>query len=138
MTDKIVNGAYKKDNPDEEIGYQKWEVKKVYEVEMTYEIVAKTKEEAERLLEKEEALNVEEVDAYGRTIRETIKGQRTNDMIGDEEAVWKKVEECMPTEDRDIDTDKFFLNYADPCWSKDEFEWQKNEDGTNIEVKDER
>ena len=138
MTDKIVNGAYKKDNPDEEIGYQKWEVKKVYEVEMTYEIVAKTKEEAERLLEKEEALNVEEVDAYGRTIRETIKGQRTNDMIGDEEAVWKKIEECMPTEDRDIDTDKFFLNYADPCWSKDEFEWQKNEDGTNIEVKDER
>ena len=138
MTDKIVNGAYKKDNPDEEIGYQKWEVKKVYEVEMTYEIVAKTKEEAERLLEKEEALNVEEVDAYGRTIRETIKGQRTNDMIGDEEAVWKKIEECMPTEDRDIDTDKFFLNYADPCWSKDEFEWQKKEDGTDIEVKDER
>ena len=41
----------------------------------------------------------------------------------------------MPTEDRDIDTDKFFLNYADPCWSKDEFEWQKNEDGTNIEVR---
>ena len=138
MTDKIVNGAYKKDNPDEEIGYQKWEVKKVYEVEMTYEIVAKTKEEAERLLEKEEALNVEEVDAYGRTIRETIKGQRTNDMIGDEEAVWKKIEECMPTEDRDIDTDKFFLNYTDPCWSKDEFEWQKKEDGTDIEVKDER
>ena len=47
MTDKIVNGAYKKDNPDEEIGYQKWRVRKTYEVVMEYEIVAKTKKEAE-------------------------------------------------------------------------------------------
>ena len=28
MTDKIINGSYKKDTPNEEIGYQKWEVKK--------------------------------------------------------------------------------------------------------------
>jgi len=127
---KIINGTYRKDQPDEEIGYQKWEVKKVYEVEMTYEIVAKTKEEAERLLEKEEALNVEEVDGYGKTFRETIKGQCTNDLTGDEEAVWKKIEECIPTEDRDIDTDKLFLNYEDPWWSKDDFEWSRNEDGS--------
>ena len=46
MTDKIINGTYKKDNPNEEIGYQKWEVEKTYEVTMIYEIVAKTKEEA--------------------------------------------------------------------------------------------
>ena len=66
----IIDGTYKKDNPDEEIGYQKWEVKKVYEVEMTYEIVAKTKEEAENLLDKEEKIRLEEVDAYGKTFRE--------------------------------------------------------------------
>ena len=45
----IINGTYKKDTPNKEIGYQKWRVRKTYEVEMEYEIVAKTKEEAEEL-----------------------------------------------------------------------------------------
>ena len=48
----IINGTYKKDNPNKEIGYQKWQVKKTYEVEMLYTIVAKTKKEADELLEK--------------------------------------------------------------------------------------
>ena len=47
----IINGTYKKDTPNKEIGYQKWQVRKTYEVEMEYEIVAKTKEEAEELFE---------------------------------------------------------------------------------------
>ena len=50
---------------------------------MTYEIVAKTKEDAD-LLEKEECIKLEEVDGYGKTFRETIKGQHSNDMQGDE------------------------------------------------------
>ena len=131
----IINGTYKKDTPDEEIGYQKWEVKKVYEVEMTYEIVAKTKDEAENLLDKEEKIRLEEVDAYGRTFRETIKGQHSNDMQGDEPTTWKKIEECVPTEDSDIETNESFLNYEDPSWTTQEIEWNKNEDGTNIKKK---
>ena len=54
----IINGTYKKDTPNSDIGYQKWEVTKTYEVEMTYEIVAKTKEEAEDLLERKEIVKV--------------------------------------------------------------------------------
>jgi len=131
----IINGTYKKDNPDLEIGYQKWEVKKVYEVEMTYEIVAKTKDEAENLLDKEEKIRLEEVDAYGRTFRETIKGQHSNDMQGDEPTTWKKIEECVPTEDSDIETNESFLNYEDPSWTTQEIEWNKNEDGTDIKKK---
>jgi len=134
---KIINGAYRKNEPNEEIGYQKWRVRKTYEVVMEYEIVAKTKKEAEELFDKKEAIKVEDVDEYGDSFMETITGRHINDLEGDEPTTWEKVEECMPTEDRDIDTDKFFLNYADPCWSKDEFEWQKKEDGTDIEVKDE-
>ena len=130
----IINGTYKKDNPDKEIGYQKWEVIKTYEVEMTYEIVAKTKEEAEELLERREAPN-EEVDDYGDTFRETITSKFTNDMSGDEPTTWKKIEECLPGEDTDYDTDRKFKNYEDSDWSKDEYEWYKNEDGTNIEKK---
>ena len=128
----IINGTYKKDTPNGEIGYQKWEVRKTYEVEMTYEIVAKTKKEAEDLLERKEIVKVEDVDDWGENIRETITGKHSNDMEGDEPTTWKKIEECIPREDTDIDTDKVFLNYEDPDWSKDDWEWYKNEDGTDI------
>tara|TARA_Y100000590_G_scaffold378023_1_gene444679 strand:- start:602 stop:1048 length:447 start_codon:yes stop_codon:yes gene_type:complete len=132
----IINGTYKKDTPDEEIGYQKWEVKKVYEVEMTYEIVAKTKDEAENLLDKEEKIRLEEVDAYGRTFRETIKGQHSNDMQGNEPTTWKKIEECVPRQDEDMDNNwEPYLNYEDGDWTTQEIEWNKNEDGTDIKKK---
>ena len=132
----IINGTYKKDTPDKEIGYQKWQVRKTYEVEMEYEIVAKTKEEAEELLEKKECVKVEDIDDYGDTFRETITGKHVNDMSGDEPVEWKKIEECLPRDDIDIDTDKRFLNYEDPDWISDDYEWVKNEDGTNITKED--
>ena len=132
----IINGTYKKDAPNKDIGYQKWEVRKTYEVEMTYEIVAKTKEDAEELLEQKEIVKVEEVDDYGKTFRETIQGKHSNDMSGDEPPTWKKIEECTPSEDTDSDNNfKPFLNYEDVTWSKDDYEWLKKEDGTNIDKK---
>ena len=128
----IINGTYKKDTPNDDIGYQKWEVRKTYEVEMVYEIVAKTKEVAEELLERRETPH-EEVDEYGDTFRETITSKFTSDLQGDEVATWKKIEECVPSEDTDSDNDfKPFINYEDATWSKDDFEWFKNEDGTDI------
>ena len=128
----VINGTYKKDTPNKEIGYQKWRVRKTYEVDMEYEIVAKTKEEAEKLLSNKECIKVEDVDDYGETFRETITGKHVNDMSGDEPVEWKKIEECLPRDDEDIDTGKRFLNYEDPDWSKDDLDWVKNEDGTNI------
>jgi len=129
----IINGTYKKDTPNSEIGFQKWQVRKTYEIDMLYEIVAKTKKEAEDLLERKECVKVEEVDDYGETFRETITGKNVNDMSGDEPVSWKKIEECIPRNDEDMDNDnKPFLNYEDPDWSKDDFEWYKKEDGTNI------
>ena len=130
----IINGTYKKDTPHREIGYQKWQVKKTYEVEMLYTIVAKTKKEADELLEKNECVKVKKVDEYGETFRETITGEHINDLSGDEPVEWKKIEECLPRDDEDIDTGKRFLNYEDPDWSKEDFEWVKNEDGTQIKI----
>ena len=127
----ILNGTYKKDTPSKDIGYQKWEVRKTYEVDMLYEITAKTKEEAEELLERKEDPK-EEIDDYGDTFRETIKSKYYFDLSGDEPTTWKKIEECIPREDTDMDTDKIFLNYEDPEWSEDDWEWLKNEDGTDI------
>ena len=128
----IINGTYKKDMPSKDIGYQKWEVIKTYEVEARYEIVAKTKEEAEELLERKET-PTEEVDDYGDTFRETIQSKFTNDMSGDEPTTWKKIEECIPSDDTDSDNDfAHFINYEDATWSKDDYEWLKKEDGTDI------
>ena len=132
----IINGTYKKDTPNGEIGYQKWQVRKTYEVEMEYEIVAKTKEEAEEILEKKECVKVEDINDYGDTFRETIEGRHVNDLSGDEIVEWKKIEECLPRDDIDIDTDKRFLNYEDPDWVSDDYEWKKNEDGTDITKED--
>ena len=136
----IINGTYKKDMPSKDIGYQKWEVRKTYEVEMLYEIVAKAQKDADELLEKEECIKLEDVDGYGKTFRETITGKHSNDMSGDEVTTWKKIEECIPSEDTDSDNDfKPFINYEDGTWSTDDWEWLKNEDGTDIkEVKDEK
>ena len=124
-----------KDRPNEDIGYQKWKVTKTYEVDVTYEIVAKTKDDAEKLREKEET-PTEEVDAFGKTFRETIKSKFTNDLSGDEPTTWTKIEECVPSDDTDSDNNfKPFINYDDPNWTTHEFEWLKNEDGTNMEKK---
>ena len=137
---QIINGTYKKDNPNKEIGYQKWRVRKTHEVIMEYTIVAKTKKEAEEILEQKECIKVEDVDDYGDTFRETIVGKHINDFSGDEPVEWKKIEECIPSEDTDGENDfKPFINYEDANWSADDYEWLKNEDGTDIkEVKDER
>ena len=125
MTDKIINGTYKKDNPNEEIGYQKWEVEKTYEVTMIYEIVAKTKKEAEDLLDRKENPK-EEIDDHGKTFRETIKSRYYFDLSGDEPTTWKKIEECVPMEDTDSDNDfKPFINYEDTDWTKDDYQWRK-------------
>jgi len=131
----VINGTYKKDTPHGDIGYQKWLVKKTYEVDMEYEITAKTRKEAEELLERKECVKVDRVDDYGdgKGWRETITGKHVNDMSGDEPTEWKKIEECVPRDDEDMDNNyKPFLNYEDPDWSKDDFEWYKKEDGTNI------
>ena len=132
----IINGTYKKDTPNREIGNQKWRVRKTYEVEMEYEITAKTKEEAEKLLEEKECIKVEDVNDYGETYREKIDGKHVNDLSGDEPVEWRKIEECVPRDDEDIDTGKRFLNYEDPDWISDDYEWRKNEDGTNITKED--
>ena len=137
MTDNkfppIINGSYKKDTPNKDIGYQKWEVRKTHEVVMVYEIVAKTKEDAENLLEKEENIKVETVDGYGKTFRETITGNSMSDFSGEEPVEWKKIEECVPSEDTDSDNNfEPFLNYEDTTWSKDDYEWYKKEDGTEL------
>ena len=40
--------------------------------------------------------------------------------------------ECVPYEDRDIDTDQHFENYEDPEWTSDEYRWKQEEKADKI------
>ena len=49
------------------------------------------------------------------------------------QTTWKKIQECIPSDDTDSDNDfAHFINYEDATWSKDDYEWVKKEDGTNL------
>ena len=45
----------------------------------------------------------------------------------------KKVAECVPYEDRDIDTDQHFENYEDPEWTEDDYRWKQEEKAEKVE-----
>ena len=38
-----------------------------------------------------------------------------------------KVEECVPYEEQDIDTNEWIDNYEDPEWTSDSYRWTKEE-----------
>ena len=99
---KIIDGTYKKDNPHQDIGKQKFQVKKFYNVEVDYEVVANSKEEAEDAVQEHGGI--------------------------------EKIEECVPYEEWDSDTDTDYLNYEDPDWTTDSYRWTKEE----LETSDEK
>ena len=73
------------------------------------------------------------MDDYGDTFRATIKSKFTKDLSGDEPTTWTKIEECIPSDATDSDNDfAHFINYDEPTWSKDDYEWLKKEDGKDI------
>ena len=128
----IIDGTYMKDTPNSQVGFQKFEIEKTYTVRIKYEVVHKTKDEADQLVEKEHECKVDDyLHACGEPYPSEIQ-QKTYDVETEDEGTLKKIEECIPRDDIDYDTDKRFLNYDDPEWSKDDFEWYKNKDGTDI------
>ena len=128
----IIDGTYMKDTPNSQVGFQKFEIVKTYIVRIRYEVVHKTKDEADQLVEKEHECKVDDyLHACGEPYPSEIQ-QKTYDVETEDEGKLRKIEECVPRDDTDIDTDKRFLNYDDPEWSKDDFEWYKNKDGTDI------
>ena len=134
---KIIDGTYKKDNPHKDIGKQKFRVKKFYNVEVDYEVVANSKEEAEDAVQEHGGIDkIECLDGYyGDEPVEMIYNdhnwdqQAENDYekYGREDRVMK-VEECVPYEEWDSDTDTDYLNYDDPEWTKDSFRWEKDDE----------
>jgi len=122
----IINGTYMKDTPNLQIGFQKFEVEKIYTVRIRYEVVHKTEDEAEQLVEKNHECKIDDyLHECGEPYPSEVQ-QKTYDVETEDEGKLRKIEECIPRDDINFDTDKRFLNYDDPEWSKDDFEWYKN------------
>ena len=113
----MTKQSFSFDNPHKDIGKQKFRVKKYYNVWVEYDVVADTKDEAENApidhgglqsIDWEEGYHKDEpVEVYASDWNYSDSGPTT------------KVAECVPYEDSDS------IDYADPDWSTNEFEWQK-------------
>tara|TARA_B100000287_G_scaffold48203_1_gene42871 strand:+ start:1688 stop:2155 length:468 start_codon:yes stop_codon:yes gene_type:complete len=133
---KIIDGTYKKDNPHQDIGKQKFRVKKFYNVEVDYEVVANSKEEAEDAVQEHGGIEkIEWQDGYYGDEPVEMKYYDHNwdqqaeidyEKYGREPRV-QKIEECVPYEDWDSETDVHFDNYEDPDWTTDSYRWKKEE-----------
>jgi len=124
-TIQIIDGTYKKDDPHKDIGKQKFRVRKAYTAWVEYDVVAETKDEAiDAVIEHGGIDKIEWSDGYHNDEPVEVYAQDYNvDSTESFEAV--KVAECVPYEERDIDTDQEFENYEDPEWTTDEYRWKK-------------
>ena len=139
---KIIDGTYKKDNPHKDIGKQKFTVKKFYNVEVDYEVVANSKSEAEDAVQEHGGIDkIEFQDGYYGDEPVEMKYYDHNwdqqaetdyEKYGREDRV-KKVEECVPYEEWDSDTDTDYLNYEDPEWTNDDLRWTEEEKEDHVE-----
>ena len=140
---KIIDGTYKKDNPHKDIGKQKFTVKKFYNVEVEYEVVANSKSEAEDAVQEHGGIEkIEWQDGYYGDEPVEMKYYDHNwdqqaeidyEKYGREPRV-QKIEECVPYEDQDLDTNEHYENYEDPEWTTDSYRWKKEE----LETSDEK
>ena len=143
---KIIDGTYKKDDPHKDIGKQKFRVKKFYNVEVDYEVVANSKEEAEDAVQEHGGIDkIEFQDGYygDEPVEVTYNDNNWDqeaeidyEKYGREPRV-QKIEECVPYEEWDSDTDTDYLNYEDPEWTKDDMRWTQEEKEVKVETKEE-
>ena len=119
MSDKKI---YSQDNPHKDIGKQKFRVRKAYTAWVEYDVVAENKDEAiDAVIDHGGIDRIEWSEGYHNDEPVEVVGQDYNiDSTESLEAV--KVAECIPYEDTDS------IDYEDPVWSTDEFEWNKEEE----------
>jgi len=139
----IIDGTYKKDDPHQDIGKSKYKVRRHYTAWVEYEVVANSKEEAEDAVQEHGGIEkIEWQDGYYGDEPVEMKYYDHNwdqqaeidyEKYGREPRV-QKIEECVPYEEWDSDTDVHYDNYEDPDWTTDSYRWKKEE----LETSDEK
>ena len=128
---KIIDGTFKKDNPHQDIGKQKFRVRRAYTTWVEYDVVADSKEEAEDAVREHGGIdkiewqegyhNDEPVEVYANDYESDYQAESDDEQYGRTPRV-QKIAECIPYEDNST------IDYSDPDWSTDEFEWKKKGD----------
>ena len=128
---KIIDGTFKKDDPHKDIGKQKFRVRKHYSVWVEYDVVAENRSEAESAVMEHGGIdkiewqegyhNDEPVEVYANDYESDYQAESDDEQYGRTPRV-QKIAECIPYEDSST------IDYSDPDWSTDEFEWKKKGD----------
>ena len=128
---KIIDGTFKKDDPHKDIGKQKFRVRRAYTTWVEYDVVADSKEEAEDAVREHGGIdkiewqegyhNDEPVEVYANDYESDYQAESDDEQYGRTPRV-QKIAECIPYEDNST------IDYSDPDWSTDEFEWKKKGD----------
>ena len=120
-----------RDNPHKDIGKKKYRVRKAYTAWVEYDVIADSKDEAESAVMEHGGIEkIEWAEGYhnGEPV-EVYASDQNMDHSEDEDA--KKIEECVPYEDNST------VDYSDPNWTSNEFEWL-DEDYVNPNKEDKK
>ena len=115
----MTKEVFSKDNPHKDIGKQKFRVRMAYTAWVEYDVVADSKDEAvDAVIEEGGIDRIEWQEGYHKDEPVEVYA---SDWNYNDSGPTTKVAECIPYEDSDS------IDYADPDWSTNDFEWQKEE-----------
>jgi len=118
---------------DENIGYSKFKKTKTYILRVDYHVTAKNKEDADRLVDDNSGIEkIAFKEGYGSTHLESVE---VDDYSTSEDEFnqfkIEKIAECVPDTYKD-DNGEEIQDYEFGEWSPNEFDYKKNEDGSDI------
>ena len=119
---------------DEHIGYGKFKKTKTYIVRVDYEVTAKNINDADTIIE--DTSGIEQItfnSGFGKSHLECLEVDCYNvdeENAQDDDKI-KKIAECIPSTYED-DNGKEQEDMEDGEWVTDDYEYKKNEDGTDI------
>jgi hypothetical protein len=107
-----------KENPHKDIGKQKFRVKRLFTAWVEYDVVADTEQEAwEAVAEHGGIDKIEWSEGYHKDEPVEVYAGDWNITYDDDGDEVKKIAECVPYEDNST------VDYSDPNWTTNEFEW---------------
>lgn len=123
------------ENKHQDIGKSKYRVRNHYTCWVEYDVIANSKEEAEDAVREHGGLKrIEWEEGYYKDDPVEVHCEDWNhDSCSDSDYEKyrgprvTKVEECVPYEEQDIDTNEWIDNYEDPEWTSDSYRWTKEE-----------
>jgi len=118
---------------DEHIGYGKFKKTKTYIIKVDYEVTAKNIDSAEKIID--ETSGIDQItfkEGFGASHLECLEvdSYSTDEDYEDQPKI-EKIAECIPETYKD-DDDKEQEDHQCGEWVTDDYEYRKNEDGTDI------